>query len=191
MQLLGHGTKPTKAADAGAAAAEGEKPDEEKPTASKKKTKKKKGDEEEEEQDSSQAELDADSEEVPEGEDVTQRARQLFLQNKGQSRKYDEVFDTYYHLDEQMQDYEQIRDIFKRNKIKMVDETKNPLNLKNAIFMQPGPDIHTYTSFSSDKPDNNLGPERMNTKATRYPGISDLLPCGDTDGKADKKKKKK
>ena len=85
MQLLGHGTKPSKAADAGAAATEAEKPDEEKPAASKKKTKdtkKKKGDEEEEEQDSSQAELDADSEEAPEGEDVTQRARQLFLRRK-------------------------------------------------------------------------------------------------------------
>ena len=79
-----------------------------------------------------------------------------------------------------MKDYEQIRDIFKRNKIKMVDETKNPLNLKNAIFMQPGLDCLDPSTAKA-----------MKTKATRYPGISDLLPCGDTDGKADKKKKKK
>jgi len=83
MQILGHGAKPATEADAGAAATEGEKPDDEKATASKKKIpKKKKGEEEEEEQDSSQEELDADSEEAPEGEDVTQRARQLFLRQK-------------------------------------------------------------------------------------------------------------
>lgn len=63
----------------------------------------------------------------------------------------------------------------------MVDETKNPLNLKNAIFMQPGLDCLDPSTVKA-----------MKTKATRYPGISDLLPCDPfSDGKADKKKKKK
>lgn len=66
----------------------------------KKKTKKKKEEKPESEPDSSEVELAAESEDCPEGDEVPERVKKFFWTNKYKSRKYDDQFDTYYHLDE-------------------------------------------------------------------------------------------
>lgn len=123
----------------------------------------KKKEEGEEASDSSQAEFDAESEEVPDEESPV-REKQLFWAQKNGSRKYDHQFDTMYNLEEQMQEYKEIKKIFKENHIELADEKKNPINLKNAIFMQSGLDA--------------LDPDvvkTMRTKANRYPNRAEQL----------------
>ena len=148
-------------------------------TTPKKKKKKKK--EEESEPDSSEVEFGAESEEVPDDE-ATARVKQLFWEAKAKSRKYDKQFDTYYNLDEQMEEYEKIKGIFKDRNIKLVDEKKNPFNLKNAIFMYQGLDV---------LPESRL--KELRTQTDRYAprGEGLMIDPFAWDVPKDKKKKKK
>lgn len=111
---------------------------------------------------------------------MPERERELMWAEKINSRKYDDYFDTYYNLDEQKKEYEGIKEIFKKKKIKMVDEKKNPFNLKNAIYMQSGLDA--------------LDPalvKKMTTKEQRYPQRSDGLMIDPFAWEVPKDKKKK
>ena len=104
----------------------------------------------------------------------------MFWSTKNASRKYDDQFDSLYYLDDQITEYNQIKKIFKENKINMVDEKKNPLNLMNAIFMQSGLDTMDPKRLKS-----------MTTKAARYPQRQDGLMEDPFAYDAPKEKKKK
>ena len=93
-------------------------------------------------------------------QEMPQREKQLYWDSKANSKRYESVFDSYYNLDQQVKEYEQIKAIFKQNPntTKMVDEKKNPINLKNAIFLLPGLDSLDQDLVKS-----------MKTKEMRYP----------------------
>lgn len=60
---------------------------------------------EESDVDSSQLDPEVESEEAPEGEEVPARSKQLFWAKKESSRRYEDIFDEYYNIEEQMAEY--------------------------------------------------------------------------------------
>lgn len=99
--------------------------------------------EESEGADSSQAELDAESDDVRELEELPSRTKQLYWAQKAKSRKYDDQFDELYCLDDQFKEYNEIKNKFENMNKELERSNKKPISInmdsfKKAIFLQPG-----------------------------------------------------